>query len=232
MQIQSVMQVTQQSGCKCIVYGPSGAGKTTLASTAPNPIIINAENGLLSLRRVIKETGRDLPCMSIKSFDDLKQAFDILSGPQGQQFETIVVDSISEVSEVVLADLKKTKKDARQAYMHIQEETMEIIRNFRDMPNMNVVFLAKQGSIMDAGTGMLMNGPLMPGKSLGPAIPYLCDEVFQIMPTPHPENPQLPGPRYLRTFADQQNTAKDRSGMLDPWEPANLTNVFSKMLNA
>ena len=42
-------QAAQLHGVKALVYGPSGAGKTTLCATAPAPIIISAEAGLLSL---------------------------------------------------------------------------------------------------------------------------------------------------------------------------------------
>ena len=37
------------AGVKVLVYGHAGAGKTSLIRTAPNPVILSAEAGLLSL---------------------------------------------------------------------------------------------------------------------------------------------------------------------------------------
>ncbi len=38
------------NGVKFIVYGPSRAGKATLIKSLPNPIILSAESGLLSIQ--------------------------------------------------------------------------------------------------------------------------------------------------------------------------------------
>ena len=43
------------SGVKVLVYGQAGSGKTTLIRTAPAPLILSAEAGLLSL------AGTDIP---------------------------------------------------------------------------------------------------------------------------------------------------------------------------
>ncbi len=37
---------------KCLIYGESGVGKTWLCQTAPKPVIISAEKGLLTLKHV------------------------------------------------------------------------------------------------------------------------------------------------------------------------------------
>ncbi len=37
------------NGVKFLVYGQAGAGKTSLIPTLPNPIILSAEAGLLSI---------------------------------------------------------------------------------------------------------------------------------------------------------------------------------------
>ena len=39
----------ESSGVKVLVYGQAGSGKTTLIRTAPAPLILSAEAGLLSL---------------------------------------------------------------------------------------------------------------------------------------------------------------------------------------
>jgi AAA domain len=40
----------QQYGVKMIAYGPPGAGKTPLINTAPRPILLIVEPGMLSMK--------------------------------------------------------------------------------------------------------------------------------------------------------------------------------------
>ena len=44
-----------RDGVKLLVYGQAGAGKTSLIPTLPNPIVLSAEAGLLSI------AGADVP---------------------------------------------------------------------------------------------------------------------------------------------------------------------------
>ena len=67
----------------------------------------------------------------------------------------------------------------------------------------------------------------MPGSKLGPQLPYLFDEVFRLGKN---KTPQGVSYRFLQTDGDLQYVAKDRSGLLEELEPANLTHVFNKIL--
>ena len=98
------------NGVKLLVYGQSGAGKTSLIPTLPDPIVLSAEGGLLSIQDA------DLPYIEIASMDDLKEAFEWMSTPEGLKFKSVALDSISEIAEVVLNHEKKIAKDPRQAY--------------------------------------------------------------------------------------------------------------------
>ena len=224
IQLASTNTITQSQGVKVVVYGPAGAGKTVLCSTAPNPVILSAEGGLLSLRK------HNLPYIEIKGYKDLTEAYKwAMQSNEAKQFETICLDSISEIGEIVLADLKRSKKDARQAYGELQDEMLSLVRQFRDMPTKHVYFSAKEDESKDGATGAIFRKPMMPGNQLPKQIPYFFDEVFQL----HVYQDQQSGQqmRALRTLADFQYSAKDRSGALDPWEMPDLSNVFNKIRN-
>ena len=210
------------NGVKVLVYGESGLGKTTLCATAPRPIILSAESGLLSLRHV------NLPYIKIDNIDDLTEACDwAYNNPQAQQFDTICLDSLTEIAEVVLANAKTQVKDVRQAYGELLDKMMNTVRAFRDLPGKHVYMTAQQMLFKDESTGIVKNLPAMPGSKLGPKLPYHFDEVFQMCIGKTNTGEQY---RYLKTQPDFNSVAKDRSGRLDPMEQPHLGNIFAKIL--
>lgn len=219
----SSRQAAALHGIKALVYGKAGHGKTYLARTAPKPIILSAESGMLSLRDV------DIPVITIRSVEDLSEAYAwATSSKESEQFETIYIDSISEIGEVVLSNAKAQVKDPRQAYGELIEKMMITLKAFRDISGKHVVMAAKQATLTDTVTGTVTYGPSMPGARLGTELPYLFDEVFQIGIGKTPDGVEY---RYLRTHPDIQSEAKDRSGSLDTLEPPDLTHIFNKILN-
>lgn len=215
-------KASADQGVKVLVYAESGIGKTTLCATAPAPLIISAESGLLSLRKF------SIPVITIKTLQDLNDAYNwVAAGKQGaDQFQTICIDSITEIGEVVLAAAKKSVKDPRQAYGELIEKMLEAIKNFRDLPGKNVYMAAKMERAKDELSGMMLYGPSMPGAKLGPALPYYFDEVFNLRVMQTTDGQKY---RALVTQPDMQYVAKDRSGALDAIEPPNLATIFSKI---
>lgn len=212
---------------KCLVYGSSGIGKTKLSATAPKPLIISAEQGLLSLRE------EKIPVMLIENHLDLEEAFDfITTSPKAKGFQTIVLDSISDIAESVLAYFKKNPVEGnthpQAAYGSMADVLMPLIKKFRDIPDKHVYFIAKAKRMEDQYTGITSWMPSMPGQQLGPGLPYLFDFV---LPMRAGETDKGTKYRYLQTSADVQWLAKDRSGKLSAIEKPDLTRLFSKALS-
>ena len=221
--ITSSRKAAEFHGIKCLVYGKAGFGKTYAARTAPKPIILSAESGMLSLRDV------DLPVITIRTVEELTDAYTwAASSAEAKDFETIYIDSISEIGEVVLSNAKAQVKDPRQAYGELIEKMMLTLKAFRDISGKHVVMAAKQSTLTDSVTGTVTYGPSMPGARLGAELPYLFDEVFQLGIGKTPDGVEY---RYFRTRPDIQSEAKDRSGVLDAMEPPDFTHVFNKILN-
>lgn len=221
IQLQSTRGIASRAGVKCAVYGKAGRGKTRLCATAPNPVIISAEGGLLSL------SGYNIPFMTIKTVSDLQNAhLWAMQSREARQFNTICIDSISEVAEVVLANAKGQVKDPRQAYGELADQMLNVIRAFRDLQGFNVVMTAKQDYVKDEQSGIIMNSPSLPGKTLTREFPYFFDELFQVDIGKLPDQTEY---RFLRTQPDFNNEAKDRSGRLEPIEEPNLSKIFAKI---
>jgi hypothetical protein len=229
-------KINLDGGIKALIYGGSGMGKTVLAATAPRPLLISAESGTLSLSRANLEKlfGVNnpsityvLPTIVITSLQDLTDTYDwCLRSREAQYFDTIILDSLSEIGEAVLNNAKRQVKDPRQAYGELIEKMESVIRLFRDLPNKNVYMAAKMEPTKDEMTGVVKYGPSMPGAKLGPKLPYFFDFVFRLGVNKTPTGESY---RFLQTQPDIQHDAKDRSGMLDPLEPAHLGHIFAKV---
>jgi hypothetical protein len=96
-----------------------------------------------------------------------------------------------------------------------------LLRAFRDLP-CGVYFSAKLAQTVDDATSRVSYGLLLPGKALAQSVPYLFDEVFRLVVDDT-------GARWLMTSTDGRSVAKDRSGLLDALEPADLGAIASKI---
>ena len=208
------------NGVKLMIYGQAGAGKTSLIPTLTNPIVLSAEGGLLSIQDA------DLPYIEITNMASLQDAYRWLtSSAESVEFQSVALDSISEIAEVCLNAEKKATKDPRQAYGAMQEQMTDIIRAFRDLPGRNVYMSAKLEKSQDE-MGRLLYSPSMPGNKLGQALPYFFDEVLALRVEKDADgNIQ----RALMCESDGLWVAKDRSGKLAAWEPADLGAIISKI---
>lgn len=227
MKIETIDEAVEQTGIKICVYGFAGAGKTVLsATTGANTVILSAEAGLLSLKNAPAEVKAKLAVIQIKSLQDMGEAFAWLQ--TGHMADWLVIDSISEIAEVVLSSAKGLNKDPRGAYGDMADDMLELIRQLRDLPGYNVMMTAKQTRIKDDFTGITSYVPMLPGQQLTKQIPYMFDEIFALRVEPHPsEAGQVI--RVLQTGRDVAYDCKDRSGTLDMFELPNIEHIARKI---
>ena len=208
------------NGVKLLVYGQAGAGKTSLIRTLPNPIVLSAEGGLLSIHDA------NLPYIEISSMEMLQEAYQWLTqSGEGMSFGSVALDSISEIAEVVLNAEKKATKDPRQAYGAMQEQMADIIRAFRDLPGRHVYMSAKLEKTQDE-MGRVLYSPSMPGNKTGQALPYFFDEVLALRVERDADGNSQ---RALMCDSDGLWLAKDRSGKLAAWEAPDLGEAINKI---
>ena len=207
------------AGVKMLVYGQAGAGKTTLIKTLPHPVILSAEGGLLSLQDA------DLPYIEIRNVNDLEEAYKWVVSDAANGFESVALDSISEIAEVILSSEKKNNKDPRAAYGAMQDKMSEIIRAFRDITNKHVYFTAKCEKAQDE-TGKILYSPSMPGNKTGQALPYFFDLVMALRVEKGEDGISQ---RALLCDSDGSWLAKDRSSKLSAWEAPDLGEIIAKI---
>lgn len=213
------------NGVKMLVYGQAGAGKTSLVTTLPEPVVLSAEGGLLSIAH------HDIPYITIKTLDDLYQAYDwLVNSDEAKRFQSVALDSISEVAEVVLDHelnqiINGKKVDGRMAYGELNTKMASLIRAFRDLPGKHVYMSAKLEKSQDE-MGRMLYGPSMPGKSLTQQLPYFFDFVFPLRVEKDANgNTQ----RAIMTDSDGLWQAKSRGQGLSVWEAPDLGAIIQKI---
>ena len=207
------------NGVKILVYGHAGVGKTTLSTTMPNPVIISAEGGLLSIK------DSNIPYIEVSNMDDLKEAYSWLTSPEGQVFDSVILDSLSEIGEVVLIHEKSINKDGRAAYGEMATQMTSLIRAFRDLPGKNVLMTAKVEKSQDE-TGRMLYAPSMPGAKVGQTLPYFFDLVLALRVEKDTDGVAQ---RALMCDSDGLWMAKDRSGKLQAWEQPDLGAIIREI---
>jgi len=202
-----------------LVFGRSGMGKTTLIKTLPKPIIITSEKKLFALRKT------NYPVILVETVEDLKDAIKFCNSKKSKQFQSIAFDSISDIAETLLINLKKGVNDARQAYGSLNDEIMEILGKLKETKKKHVYVIAKAQKIDDEGVIKL--APMMPGKKLNNELNYFFDFVFCLDKNDDDENPY----RFLITQPTYKVDAKG-CDELEEIEPPHLGKIIKKALSS
>ena len=205
---------------KVLIYGASGVGKTTLASTAPSPLFLSAESGLLSIAHKSPEFDE------IKSTDDLKRVYHALKTGHGdyRKYQTIVIDSISEINEIVKEEIlgnanKGNNKDSlsQRDWGDVLRKIIKILREFRDLPY-NVVFIAGESYEKDEDS-LFKILPGLNGKA-AKEIAHFLDIVAYL-------EIDKSGKRNVITKPNNRVLSKDRSNAIKEDTTADLSTWFN-----
>lgn len=219
MKITTTREVVSEFGLKILVHGPPGAGKTRLCATTgqlDKTLIISAEGGLLSIREW------EIDVAQVGTIDDVYEVYEFLKRG-AHHYQWICLDSISEIAEVVLAGEKLRNRDARRAYGEMADTVFDLIRGFRNLPY-HVLMTAKQGR--EEIDGRTLHAPMLPGRQLTLNVAYLFDEVFALRVETNSDGEVV---RVLQTGKSKSFDAKDRSGALNMFEQADLSQIAQKI---
>lgn len=211
-----------------LLCGESGAGKTPIAATAPNPIMVVSEPGLKSLasQRIPYVYGHDH-----------KTAMEVLAWLKGssetKKYHTCVFDSVSMLSETILIAEKKKSSDARRYSPETVGKVMEVVLGYIGLAQsgrMNIVMTCKVLDEKDDLTNATKKVPFAVQPKLGPSLPYHFDDVLLLARHRNFQTGQDFTALQCRWSPEFPN-GRNRLGKLDLYEPPDLLHIFNKELS-
>lgn len=207
-------------GVKSIVYGAAGTGKTPVVNTAPRPVLLAIEPGLLSMR------GSNVPTYEAYTPAKIEEFFSwFFNSNEAKNFDTLAVDSASQMAEDILADEQKKKTDGRKLYGNMSDRVMVYLNKLYHLPQKHIYIICKQDMFDD--NGVMTRRPKFAGQDLHTKVPHLFDLVMHIDKHNVPNTGDVMA---FRCKAGYNANARDRSGRLDEFEPLNLQHIFNKIM--
>lgn len=222
MNIINVENAIEQTYLNAILYGETGFGKTYSIASIPEQektLILSVEAGLKTLQNMCPET----KCAVIRSRDDMRDAYKWLANPGNHKFQTVVIDSLSEIAEIILESEKSNCADGRVYYSETTASLLSLCRLFRELP-MNVLFLCQQEKIQDAD-GRIFYGPAFPGRKTAQKLPYKFDIVAALRVR---KNDAGETERAFQLEPDESYVAKARGDNFQAFEKPDWGIIFEK----
>ena len=204
-----------------LVYGNGGVGKTTFASTAPKPLLVDCENGA----KYFGLRGIKMDVAKIATWSDMEGLFDIA---KSGEYKTIILDPIGELMEklkqfmILKGDKKLVQSDGSPSmagWGWLKDTMRKTIKILRDS-GVNLLLVAHVSEEKDEEK--LVKRPMIMTK-ISDEIVNMVDIVgfMQVI--------QVDGEEKRIIMVDSSSdkyVAKDRTGQLGKIIPPNFTDII------
>lgn len=208
-------------GCKCLIYGPAGSGKTPVFNSAPRPLLLATEPGLLSMK------GSKIPTYEAYTPSRVDEFFKwFFNSNETKNFDTLGIDSGSQIADIYLVAAQKTNKHGLKAYGEMADNTMEHLRTLYYTRYKHTYVICKE-EIKDLD-GQSMRRPYFPGQVLPISVPHLYDFILRLAKTIVPGQP--PDTLAFQCNGNYNTMARNRTGNLDDYEEPNFSKLVEKAM--
>ncbi len=173
----------------CIIYGPTGAGKTTLCASAllvseMCPILyMDVEGGIASVKELFKEHWDSMQVWSMDGEDDVEVMEVGMFSPK-TPFKTVVIDSLTEfhavLMEIALLDAHRGGSTPQiQDYGTVSARMLSFLRRVRKESRVHFLTTASESFTEDQMSNALHTEPDIVGQ-LTQRVPRFFDLVGHI----------------------------------------------------
>lgn len=213
--LQPARNFAKSFGAKCVIYGPPGSSKTPIINTAPRPVLLATEPGLLSMR------GSNVPTWIAPTKAKVDEFFKWFEhSSEAKQFDTLAIDSLSQMCDHGLNESKA--KHGLAQYGEMADWVYPFVERLYFMPAKHMYLIAKE-EVMPSG----QRRPYFPGKYLPTQIPHKYDCVLRLA--------KVQVLNVGETLAFQCNgtyeiSARNRTGTLADYEPPDFTALVKKVM--
>ena len=127
---------------RCLLYGRTGIGKTTMLGTAPKPFIVATEDGLIPL------FGQGLEFKKVDSLSELRVVFQELA--KDKEYETICLDSLTALCDLILSEVEKElgTDEAMRTYPVVRSKLWNVVMGFLKLPK-HIIMTATETKSQD-----------------------------------------------------------------------------------
>ena len=208
-------------------YGASGSGKTGLAATGPNVLIMDFEHGAPTTVRAVGN--RSTKVVQIRDMKEVRQYYAYLLNEE-HPYDTVVLDPLGDLQDLLKEEVIK-KYPAKRAFNRVPsqqdwglmtEDFRKLLNAFRALP-LHTVFIAHADTRHDDED---MVKPLLQGKHMLSYAMRTMDLLGYTYVEAEDEEPV----RMLLTQSTATITAKNRGNKLPTViERPNLTEIFRIM---
>lgn len=214
--LKPASEFAQLYGCKAIIFGAPGSAKTPLINTAPRPVMLACEPGMLSMR------GSNVPtCQAFtpEAIDDFFKWF--FTSAEVKNYDTLAIDSVSQLADIYLQAALKKLKHGLQAYGSMATSVMDHMRPLFFTPQKHTYLICKQS----VGEGMAR--PMFPGNQLNVDIPHMYDFIL------HLGIKNVPGAGQVKAFQCNESfdfLCRNRTGNLNDFEEPHFGKLVTKAM--
>lgn len=212
-----------QYGFKSVIYGGPGSGKTPGLNLAPRPVLCCVEPGMLSMRN------SSVPTFCAFTAEKIDEFFKwVFHSDEIKNFDTIGVDSSSQMCEVYLQSALKTNKHGLKAYGEMATKVMENLRGLYFLQQKHIYLIAKEETLINDDHGLRVKRPYFPGRQIPVEVPHMFDAVLRLGTYNIPSVGQQ---KAFRCIGSLEEMARDRTGSLSEFEPAHFGNLVMKAMS-
>ena len=134
--IKKPAELTAKETIAALIYGQPGVGKTTLACSAPSPVVIDFDGGMGRLRVIDQRDS-----VPVQSWDDVFTVLQEIA--EAGCYKTVVIDTASKMVDLIITKICGNQNPTIQKWGLINTEFKRLLRELRQM-NMNVLFIAQR----------------------------------------------------------------------------------------